>query len=140
MLERNDYPAVREVSYLQLGFRCHSFLSQGARRRTVSQKSKEMVHSPRTHNDRDAHWTVKFSKANPREEDAVPQRDLAIPVFGCKNHVSIDRRIGFIRRWRETDAAAHEGRLLRRGLLDKSNTGSEVWADTAYRSKANEGP
>jgi hypothetical protein len=27
---------------------------------------------------------------------------------------------------------------LREGLLDKSNTASTVWADTAYRSKANE--
>ena len=28
--------------------------------------------------------------------------------------------------------------MLRRGLLDRSNTGSTVWADSAYRSKANE--
>jgi len=27
---------------------------------------------------------------------------------------------------------------LREGLLDKTNTASAVWADTAYRSKANE--
>lgn len=27
---------------------------------------------------------------------------------------------------------------LREGLLDRSNTASDVWADTAYRSKANE--
>jgi len=27
---------------------------------------------------------------------------------------------------------------LREGLLDKTNTASSVWADTAYRSKANE--
>jgi len=37
-----------------------------------------------------------------------------------------------------TDAAAHDGRMLRRGLLDKSNTGPTVWADSAYRSTANE--
>jgi hypothetical protein len=45
---------------------------------------------------------------------------------------------GFIRRWAATDAAAYEGRRLRQGLLDKSNTASGVWADTAYRSAANE--
>ena len=28
--------------------------------------------------------------------------------------------------------------MLRRGLLDRTNTGSTVWADSAYRSKANE--
>ena len=27
---------------------------------------------------------------------------------------------------------------MREGLLDKTNTASSVWADTAYRSKANE--
>ena len=32
----------------------------------------------------------------------------------------------------------YEGRRLRAGLLDKTNTASGVWADTAYRSKANE--
>jgi len=28
--------------------------------------------------------------------------------------------------------------MLRRGLLDKTNTGATVWADSAHRSKANE--
>ena len=42
------------------------------------------------------------------------------------------------RRWAATDAAAYEGRRLRQGLLDKNNTASGVWADTAYRSAANE--
>jgi IS5 family transposase len=59
-------------------------------------------------------------------------------IFGYRNHVSIDRRFGFIRRWAATDAATYEGRRLRQGLLDKSNTASGVWADTAYRSAANE--
>jgi hypothetical protein len=31
-----------------------------------------------------------------------------------------------------------QGRRLRQGLLDTSNTASGVWADTAYRSAANE--
>ena len=37
-----------------------------------------------------------------------------------------------------TDAAAYEGKLLREGLLDRTNTAGAVWGDTAYRSKANE--
>ena len=41
-------------------------------------------------------------------------------------------------RWAATDAAAYEGRRLRQGLLDKTNTAGGVWADTAYRSAANE--
>jgi len=44
----------------------------------------------------------------------------------------------FIRWWDVTSAAVHDGRMLRRGLLDKLNTSSGVWADSAYRSKKNE--
>ena len=88
--------------------------------------------------DRDARWTVKFTKAKPRQDGSTPPVDLAIPVFGYQNHVSIDRGFGFIRKWSATDAAAYEGRRLREGLLDKTNTARGVWADTAYRSAANE--
>ena len=41
-------------------------------------------------------------------------------------------------RWDVTDASRHDGRMLRRGLLDRTNTGTTVWADSAYRSRANE--
>jgi IS5 family transposase len=86
--------------------------------------------------DRDARWTVKFSKARPREDGAV-QVDIAVPMFGYKNHVSIDRRHGLIRGWTATHAAAHDGARLA-DVLDADNTASEVWADTAYRSAKNE--
>ena len=36
-----------------------------------------------------------------------------------------------------TSAAAPEGRQLKR-LVSRENTGSEVWADSAYRSRKNE--
>jgi IS5 family transposase len=90
------------------------------------------------HKDRDARWTVKFTKAKPAHDGTVPAVDLAIPVFGYQNHLGIDRGFGLIRTWKATDAAAYEGRMLREGLLDRSNTAGPVWADTAYRSKANE--
>ena len=61
-----------------------------------------------------------------------------ILLFGYQNHISIDRGLGFIRRWTATDAAAYEGRRLREALLDKANTASGIWADTAYRSADNE--
>lgn len=87
--------------------------------------------------DRDARWTVKFSKAKADEEAKTKQRDIAVPAFGYKNHASIDRRHGFIRGWNVTGASAWDGAQLS-NVLDKSNTGSKVWADTAYRSKKNE--
>ena len=86
--------------------------------------------------DRDARWTVKYTKAKP-SADGAPRVDLAVPAFGYKNHVGIDRRHRLIRRWAVTDAARHDGALLPE-LIDKNNTASDVWADTAYRSKANE--
>ena len=62
---------------------------------------------------------------------------IATPVYGYKSHVGTDRRHRLIRTWSVTDAARHDGRDLL-GLLDKANTGSAVWADTAYRSAKNE--
>ncbi|MEK0086215.1 transposase, partial [Benzoatithermus flavus] len=59
-----------------------------------------------------------------------------MPIFGYKNHLGIDRAHGFIRRFVVTDAARHDGAQLG-AVLDPGNTGSGVWADTAYRSKAN---
>lgn len=90
------------------------------------------------HKDRDARWTVKFTKAKPRQDGTMPAVDLAIPGFGYRNHIAIDRKFGLIRTWLATDAAAHEGTRLREGLLDKTNTASAVWGDTAYRSAVNE--
>ena len=87
--------------------------------------------------DRDARWTVKFAKAREREDGARPI-DIAITVFGYKNHVSIDRRHGLIRKHLTTDAAAHDRARLRERLIDKTNLASDLWADTAYRSKQNE--
>ena len=87
--------------------------------------------------DIDARWTVKFSKAKPAA-DGTPRIDIAIPTFGYKSHISIDRRHGIIRRTKVTDAAAHDGARLREGLIDPNNTASDVWADSAYRSAENE--
>lgn len=87
--------------------------------------------------DRDARWTVQFGKARVRC-DGKPQPDIAIPTFGYKTHTSIDKRYRLIRKWDVTDASRHDGRVLRCGLLDRTNTGTGVWADSAYRSKQNE--
>ena len=84
-----------------------------------------------------ARWTLKTSKGKV-EADGTVKRDLAIPAFGYKSHIGIDQRHDFIRRPKVTDAAAHDGARLREGLVDPTNTASDVWADTAYRSKANE--
>jgi hypothetical protein len=45
----------------------------------------------------------------------------------------IDRKHGLLLRYRVTHAAAHD----KAAVLDRDNTASGVWADTAYRSAAN---
>jgi transposase, IS5 family len=66
--------------------------------------------------------------------DGAPRVDLAVPAFGYKNHLGIDRRHRLIRRWTVTDAARHDGALLPE-LIDRNNTAGDVWADTVYRSR-----
>jgi hypothetical protein len=56
--------------------------------------------------------------------DGAPRVDLAVPAFGYKNHVGIDRRHRLIRRWTVTDAARHERGV--RELIDTNNTASEA--------------
>lgn len=62
---------------------------------------------------------------------------IAIPVFGYKSHISIDRRYGFIRGAAVTSASSPDGQMLRQ-VTDRMNTGSEVRTDSAYRSRSNE--
>ena len=77
-------------------------------------------------------WTA------PRRKPGRRRVDIAIPVYGYKSHISIDRMHGIIRRQIVTDAAAYDGDRLREGLIDRGNTCGDVWADTACRSAENE--
>jgi Transposase DDE domain len=88
--------------------------------------------------DRDGRWTIKRGKKRETApgEGHKRQIEIAVPVFGYKNHIDIDREHGFLRRYSVTHAAAHDGDQLGAGL-DRDNTASDVCADTAYRSAAN---
>ena len=77
------------------------------------------------------------SKQSSQTQKVIAGVQIATPVFGYKSHISIDRRYGFIRGSKVTSAAAPDGRQLK-DVIDQSNTASDVWADTAYRSKKNE--
>jgi hypothetical protein len=87
--------------------------------------------------DTNARWTLKVGGKVRYRPDATPLPMIAVPVFGYKSHISIDRRYGFIRESAVTAASAADGQQLRR-LVSRENTGSEVWADSAYRSQRNE--
>jgi IS5 family transposase len=140
--------ALRASGYLAMGGQIIDATIVAAPKQRTTEEEKKAIKAGRIPNDwkdkpaklrqkdRDARWTVKLTKAKPKG-DGAPQVDLAIPAFGYKNHVSIDRHNGLIRKWTASDAAAYDGARLA-DVLDKENTASEVWADTAYRSKKNE--
>ncbi len=89
--------------------------------------------------DTDARWTVRYSRARKSRDGGKDAGlvDLAIPQFGYKTHISIDRKWRFIRRETTTDAARHDGHELAT-ILDPANRSGKVWADTGYRSAGNE--
>ena len=72
----------------------------------------------RSQKDVDARWTKKHGKSH----------------YGYKNHVNVDRMHKLVRRYHVTDAAVHDSQVVDE-LLTRGNTGSGVWADTAYRSE-----
>lgn len=87
--------------------------------------------------DVDARWTLKVGGKIRYRSDGTPLPMIATPTFGYKSHISIDRRFGFIRASVTTSAADADGRQLRH-VISTENTGSDVWADSAYCSQSNE--
>ncbi len=140
---------LRAAGYLAMGGQIVDATLVSAPKQRNRQDEKSAIKSGRTageiwpdqpnkaaQKDTDARWTVKMGrpkdKSMPR---SVPE--LAIAVFGYKNHISIDRQFGFVRSFGVTSAARHDGKMLRH-VVATDNTASDVWADTAYRSKTNE--
>jgi IS5 family transposase len=76
----------------------------------------------RSQKDLDARWTKKHGKSN----------------YGFKNQVNVDRKYKLVRRYHVSNAAQHDSQAVDH-LLMRGNTGSGVWADSAYRSEEMEG-
>ena len=130
--------AIKEAGYLPMSGQIVDASLVAAPRQRNTDEEKAAIRAGKTaaeiwpdkpakaaQNDTDARWTLKTSKGKV-EADGTIKRDLAIPEFGYKSHISIDQRHGFIRRQKVTDAAAHDGARLREGLLDPTNTASDA--------------
>jgi transposase, IS5 family len=141
--------ALRAAGYLAMGGQIVDATVIEARRPRLSEGEKATVRAggvpagwapaKRAQMDTDGRWTIKRGRRRPPRIGESQERittEIAVPVFGYKNHLGIDRRHGFIRSFAVTDAARHDGRQLGQ-LLDPHNTASAVGADTAYRSTAN---
>lgn len=87
--------------------------------------------------DTDARWTLKIGGKIRFDAQGKPLPQIALPVFGYKSHIAIDRRFGFIRESAVISASHAHGRMLP-WLVTTDNTASDVWADSAYRSQKNE--
>jgi transposase, IS5 family len=140
--------ALRDAGYLAMSGQIVDATVVEARRPRLTGNEKTTVKgggvpeawskAKRAQMDTDGRWTIKRGRRRPSDtrEPQARVAEIAVPVFGYKNHLGIDRRHGFIRSFVVTNAATHDGRQLGR-LLDPDNTASPVWADTAYRSAAN---
>ena len=106
------------------------------------------VEVPRQRNSRDeneqiahgktpAAWLGSPSKLSQKDVDARWTKKNDQTFYGYKNHVNVDVKGKFIREYSVTPANVHDSQELE-NVLDKDNTGSGVWADSAYRSEAAE--
>ena len=141
---------LRERGYLAMGGQIVDATVVQARRPRLSKDEKQTVRDGGIPSgwskarmrqiDRDGRWTIKRGRKTQPSEGTPRQAagEIAVPVFGYKNHIDIDRTHGFIRRFTVTHAARHDGSQLA-AVLDPANTASDVWADTAYRGQANLG-
>lgn len=107
-----------------------------------------IVPVPRNHNTRDENaaikngdlpegWADKPAMRSQKDTDARWTQKQGKNHYGYKNHVNIDRKHKLVRRYHVSDAAQHDSQALDH-LLMQGNTGSGVWADSAYRSEETE--
>src|SRR2546422_3271653 len=78
-------------------------------------------------------WEQQPAKNAQKDKDARWTKKNDASFFGYKNHLGVDKAHKLIRKWDATDAAVHDSQKLD-DVLDLSNTGKGVWADSAYRS------
>ncbi len=101
-----------------------------------------IVSAPKQRNSREENSRIKegdvpedwnAAKLRQKDTDAKWVKKNGRNYFGYKNHISIDAKHKFIRKYAVTDAAAHDSNVFEE-LLDKKNSSRDVYADSAYRS------
>lgn len=105
-----------------------------------------IVRAPRQRNTREENEQVKSGetpsswsarKRRHKDVDARWTKKHGVSHYGYKNHISVDRAHGLVRRYAVTDAACHDSRVFEQ-VLDERNTNGDVWGDSAYRSEDHE--
>jgi IS5 family transposase len=98
-------------------------------RQRNSRDENEQVRAGTTPED----WKKRPSKNRQKDKDARWTKKHGRSLFGYKNHVNADARHKLIREYGVSDASVHDSQAFD-DLLNKGNTSSEVYADSAYRS------
>src|SRR5438034_2725240 len=78
-------------------------------------------------------WERQPAKNAQKDKDARWTKKNDASFYGYKNHLGVDKVHKLIRKWDATDASVHDSQKMD-DVLDLSNTGKGVWADSAYRS------
>lgn len=94
-----------------------------------SREENQQIKAGRTPED----WDKKPAKKRQKDTDARWTKKRNKTYFGYKNHVNVDVKHKFVRRYDVTDAATHDSQVLD-DVLDETNTSGDVYADSAYRS------
>jgi IS5 family transposase len=102
-------------------------------RQRNSRDENEQVKAGTTPED----WKKRPSKNRQKDKDARWTKKHGRSLFGYKNHVNADARHKLIREYGVSDASVHDSQAFD-DLLNRGNTSSEVYADSAYRSAETE--
>jgi len=76
-------------------------------------------------------WNDQPNKKKHKDIDARWTKKNGEKYFGYKNHAKLDSRGKFIKKFAVTDASVHDSQALS-DLLDKSDKGQSLYADSAY--------
>jgi len=84
-------------------------------------------------------WEKQPAKNAQKDKDARWTKKNDASFYGYKNHLGVDKVHKPIRKWDATDASMHDSQKLD-DVLDLSNTGKGIWADSAYLGADRGGP
>jgi IS5 family transposase len=119
--------------------RAHGFAAQKGQIVDAS-----IVQTPRQRNKREENKQVKkgetpeawnAQKARQKDVDARWTKKNGTNHYGYKNHIQVDAKHKLIRNCHVTHAAVHDSQVFET-LLDEGNSSRDVWADSAYQSRA----
>ena len=120
---------LKDKGYLAMGGQIIDATIVSAPKQHNSGEENETIKEGETPED----WKSKPAKNRQKDKDARWTKKHERSYFGYKNHIGVDRRHKFVRRYVVSDASVHDSQKFE-DVLDASNTASDVWADSAYRS------